>query len=321
MFQTLKKSLSLLSISLLATGALLGCQSQPMPNLQTTLQPASLAQRQSLLQRSPQLGIFSANGPKVKRKLGLRLTPNRRRVRLAPEDLIPFEARKPGQGLPAKVDLRQWASPVDDQGDLGACTGFSIKAIRELMLIRDGQPLTTLSPLFLYYYERKREGTVDEDAGAMITTGMEVLQKVGVAREALWSYDPSNDNNPVTKEKFQVAPSAEAYSDARKYRVKSFKPLDTLRDIRYELAHRNPVVIGIEVFEAFYNTPDGHLPKPNPKEPSQGGHAVAVVGYDDAQKVLIVKNSWGTGWGDQGYFYLPYDYVKLGLASEALTAY
>lgn len=318
MFQILKKSLSLFSLSLIATSALIGCQSQPMP----TLLPQGNGALQPPLQRSAaQMGLFSATGPKVKRKLGLRLNPNRRRVRLAPEDLIPLEARKPGQGLPAKVDLRQWASPVDDQGDLGACTGFSIKAIRELMLIRDGQPLTTLSPLFIYYYERKHEGTVDEDAGAMITTGMEVLQKVGVAREALWSYDPSNDNNPATKEKFQQAPSAEAYSDARRFRVQGIRPLDTLRDIRYELAHRNPVVIGFEVFEAFYNTTDGRLPKPNPKEKSQGGHAVAVVGYDDAQKVLIVKNSWGNSWGDKGYFYLPYDYVKLGLASEAVTAY
>lgn len=311
MFQNLKKSLALLSLGLLTTTSFLGCQAQP---------PISAAPPlQTYTQRS--LGIFAKSGPKLKRKLGLRLNPNRRRVRLAPEDLIPLEMRKPGQGLPLKVDLRQWASPVDDQGDLGACTGFSIKALRELMLIRDGKPLTALSPLFLYYYERKQEGTIDEDAGAMITTGMEVLKKVGVAREALWSYDPSNDNNPVTKEKFQLPPSAEAYSDARKYRVKSFKPLDTLRDIRYELAHRNPVVIGIEVFEAFYDPPQGVLPKPNPKEESQGGHAVAVVGYDDVQRVLIVKNSWGSAWGDKGYFYLPYDYVKLGLASEALTAY
>ena len=56
-----------------------------------------------------------------------------RRVRLAAEDLMPLDMRKPSQGLPTKVDLRQWASPVDDQGELGACTGFSIKAARELL--------------------------------------------------------------------------------------------------------------------------------------------------------------------------------------------
>lgn len=313
MFQSVKKMITGLSIALIATSALVGCQSQP-------LNPRMIPMQFGMQNAPAQVGLFSLRAPK--RKLGLRLNPARRRVRLAPEDLMPLDMRKPSQGLPTRVDLRQWASPVDDQGELGACTGFSIKAARELLSIRDGKPAyEPLSPLFIYYYERKQEGTVDEDAGAMITTGMEVIQKLGVAPEALWSYDPRNDNNPKTKEKFQVAPSGEAYKAARQFKVSEIRPLDTLRDIRYELAHRNPVVIGIEVFEAFYDAPKGKLPLPNPKEESQGGHAVVIVGYDDAQKVLIVKNSWGAAWGDQGYFYLPYEYVKLGLASEALTAH
>ena len=310
MFKPLKKFVSIATLVLAAGAALSGCQSQPM-NRMIPLQP--------MMQRSP-VGIFSL--AQHRPKLGLRLQPNRRRVRMAPEDLMPLEMRRPGQGLPAKVDLRQWASPVDNQGELGSCTGFSIKGARELMLIRDGKSgYVPLSPLFLYYYERKKEGSLNEDAGSNITTGMEVLQKIGIAPEALWSYDERNDNNPATKEKFQLPPSAEAYSAARAYRVNEFRPLDTLRDIRYELSRRNPVVIGIEVFEALYDTKNGRLPLPNLREESQGGHAVLVVGYDDTQKMLIIKNSWGDDWGDHGYFYLPYDYVKLGLASEALTAY
>lgn len=306
-----RKGLSLAALALVA--GLSGCQVQPS---------ARMLPVQPMMQRGlPQVGIFSLNGAARRPKLGLRLSPNRRRVRLAADDLMPFDVRKAG-GLPPRVDLRQFASPIDNQGELGSCTGFSIKAARELMAIRDGKPAySPLSPLFIYYYERKKEGTIDEDAGAMITTGMEVLKNVGVARESFWSYDERNDNNPVTKEKFQQPPSAAAYSDARGWRVKDIRALDTLRDIRYELANRNPVVIGIEVYEAFYDTKNGMLPRPNPNEESQGGHAVTIVGYDDVKKVLIVRNSWGTDWGDKGYFYLPYDYVKLGLASEAWTAH
>lgn len=311
MYKSLKKILSLAAVCLTAGLALNGCQALPVNNRMIPLQSA---------QTGP-VSIFSVGQPH-RPKLGLNLTPNRRLVRISPEDLMPLDLRKPAQGLPSKVDLRQWASPVDNQGDLGACTGFSIKAARELMAIRDGQPAyVPLSPLFLYYYERKKEGTLNEDAGSNITTGMEVMQKIGISPESLWTYDDHNDENPATKEKFQQAPSAEAYSAARTYRVNEVRPLDTLRDIRYELAHRNPVVIGIEVYEAFYDTKTGRLPLPNPKEKSQGGHAVLVVGYDDVQKVLIVKNSWGNDWGDHGYFYMPYEYVKLGLASEALTAH
>lgn len=314
-FKSVKKWLSLAALAIVASTSV-GC-SAPASNRMLPLLPMGAQQA------GPQTGpvnLFSLGNVNRRHKLGLRLTPNRRRVRLDAEDLLPLNMRKPG-GLPVKVDLRQWSSPIDNQGELGSCTGFSIKAARELMLKRDGQPAyAPLSALFLYYYERKREGTIDEDAGAMITTGFEVLKDVGISREATWSYDDSNDNNPDTKEKFQLPPSAEAYSDARNYRVKTIRSLESLRNIRYELANRNPVVIGIEVYEAFFDTKTGMLPKPNPNEKSQGGHAVTIVGYDDAQKVLIVKNSWGNDWGDKGYFYLPYEYVKLGLASEAWTA-
>lgn len=309
MFKPLKKSLSFVAAAFMAAGLLSGCQSQPRLYL-----PGPIMGMQRAL---PQLTTFSS-GPKARRKLGLRLDPNRRRIQVSAEDL---SGDLRASGLPVRMDLRQWATPIDDQGELGACTGFSVKAARELMLVRDGQPATTLSPLFIYYYERLQEGTVDEDAGAMITSGMQVLQKQGVALEALWSYDPSNDNNPVTKEKFQLPPTPEANQNALQFRVKKIQPLDKLRDIRYALSKRQPVVIGIEVYEAFYDPPQGRLPIPNPKDQSEGGHAVTVVGYDDAEKVLIVKNSWGPAWGDQGYFYLPYEYVKLGLASEAWTAF
>ena len=316
---SVKKHLSLAMLALLAGSTLSACQSNSMnPNYR--MLPAQAQMQRALPHSGVNVSLFSLNSSQRRPKLGLRLTPNRRRVRVAPEDMMPLDPRKP-QGLPARVDLRQWASPIDNQGELGSCTGFSIKAARELMLNRDGKPaFAPLSPLFIYYYERKQEGTIDEDAGAMITTGMEVLKKIGVSREDLWSYDERNDNNPVTKEKFQLPPSREAYADARKYRVGQIRPLETLREIRYELARRNPVVFGIEVYEAFYDTQNGRLPKPNPNEESQGGHAVVAVGYDDREKMLIVKNSWGGDWGDQGYFYLPYDYVKFGLASEAWSA-
>ena len=59
---------------------------------------------------------------------------------------------------------------------------------------------------------------------------------------------------------------------------------------------------------------------PLPNEPSIGGHAVVAVGYDDAKKRLIMRNSWGTGWGDRGYFYLPYEYITTpNLAADFWT--
>jgi C1A family cysteine protease len=55
--------------------------------------------------------------------------------------------------------------------------------------------------------------------------------------------------------------------------------------------------------------PDGQLPMPQDGDVMVGGHAVLAVGYDDALRVLIVRNSFGAAWGAEGYFYLPYAYV------------
>jgi C1A family cysteine protease len=55
---------------------------------------------------------------------------------------------------------------------------------------------------------------------------------------------------------------------------------------------------------------NGELPLPTKGEDIVGGHAVVCVGYDDAKQAFIVRNSWGTGWGDKGYFYMPYEFFK-----------
>jgi C1A family cysteine protease len=77
------------------------------------------------------------------------------------------------------------------------------------------------------------------------------------------------------------------------------------------LAEGYPFVFGFTVFESFQAiTKNGMMPMPKPKEQRLGGHAVMAVGYDDAKKMFIVRNSWTKNWGDQGYFYMPYSYIS-----------
>ena len=113
--------------------------------------------------------------------------------------------------LPASVDLVPKCPPVYDQGELGSCTGNAIAAAIQFDRIRQDQPLgreLVPSRLFIYYNERVIEGTVDQDAGAMIRDGMKSVAKQGAPHERLWPYVIS---------KFRTKPSPASYEDAAKH--------------------------------------------------------------------------------------------------------
>jgi C1A family cysteine protease len=209
----------------------------------------------------------------------------------------------PRQGmLPSRVDNRASCSPVADQGQLGSCTGFAIaKGLREFVQHTGHEQLVPLSAMFLYYEERVLQDTVNEDSGATITAGLQVLQDKGVAPEAAWPY-----NIP----KFTVKPSAEAYAAAEAHKVHHATQVKGLDDVKTVVAKGGAVAIGFQVYQSFMKIgADGVMPMPKPSERVVGGHAVLVVGYDDGKKAVLVRNSWGTKWGDQGYFWMPYAFI------------
>jgi C1A family cysteine protease len=212
--------------------------------------------------------------------------------------------RMPRQGLlPTRIDLREHDGPVYDQGDLGACTAFAMgKGMREHMQRRDDERITPLSALFLYYEERARQGTVKKDSGSTITEGMTVLKAVGCATDETWPYDVP---------RFKVKPAKPAYASASEYRIREATQLAELDDVRATLARGKTVAFGFLVYESFGKVgKDGVMKMPEKGDKVMGGHAVLAVGYDDQQRHLIVRNSWGKGWADGGYFYMPYDFAK-----------
>ncbi len=220
--------------------------------------------------------------------------------------------------IPAQVDLRNWASPVRDQGQQGSCTGFAITALREFLEIKHGtpSPWVELSPAFEYYQERQLEGSVDDcQAGAMIRDGLKVLKNTGVCPEADDLY--SDQDCPE--------PSSQANDDASQFRISTYHRIATLGGLKQALAGGNGCVLGIWVYESFESPQAGHIPMPQPSEQRLGGHALFCCGYrDDTQYdgggYLIVKNSWSTDFGDQGYVYIPYAYVRPRLMMDIWTA-
>jgi C1A family cysteine protease len=211
---------------------------------------------------------------------------------------------KPPKKLPASVDLRPGCSPVEDQGQLGSCTANALVGNLEFLEKKAGQTVTDLSRLFIYYNERAMEGTINEDSGAMIRDGVKSLVKQGVCAEKKWPY-------VITK--FAVKPPASCYREALKHQVLSYHRILTLQQMKQCLAEGYPFVFGFTVYDGFESATvakTGKLDMPKPTEKVLGGHAVTAVGYDDATKRFLVRNSWGTDWGLKGYFTMPYDYAS-----------
>jgi len=205
--------------------------------------------------------------------------------------------------LPSSVDLRPLCSPVEDQGALGSCTGNAIVGALEFLELKDKLPLVNLSRLFVYYNERVMEHTVQSDAGAQIRDGIKSVAKQGACSETKWPYVIS---------KFKVKPTPACYKEALSHRIVEYHRLVTLDDMRACLAEGYPFVYGFTVYESFESqqvAQTGIVPMPQKSERILGGHAVVGVGYDDTQSRFIVRNSWGTGWGMQGYFTIPYEYL------------
>ena len=222
--------------------------------------------------------------------------------------------------LPTSVDLRtNPAMPtVWDQGELGSCTAHGGGALHMYMhnLL---WPKNEFMPsrLAIYYGERVLEGSVGEDAGASVADCMKVLNQTGAGHETIWPYD-------ITK--FTKKPPKQLYLDACKYKVQKYESVDNTQGdlLKTALAAGKPVVGGFTVYESFEGSAvakTGIVPMPSKDESVLGGHCVLIVGYDDAKQWFIVRNSWGTGWGDSGYCYMPFDYwTNPDLASDCWVA-
>jgi C1A family cysteine protease len=217
--------------------------------------------------------------------------------------------------LPASVDLRKRCPRVYDQGMLGSCTANAIGGAIEFDRMK--QKLTDYVPsrLFIYYNERRIEGTVGIDSGAQIRDGIKSVASQGVCPEPEWPYVMS---------KFAQKPPAKAYKDAMADRAVSYQSLVAdLNQMKGCLASGYPFVLGFTVYESFESAAvakTGHAPMPAPGERAVGGHAVMAVGYDDSRQWFLVRNSWGTAWGIAGYFTMPYTYlVQPGLAADFWT--
>jgi len=212
--------------------------------------------------------------------------------------------RKFLRALPVRVDLRTHCPPIYNQGQLHSCTAHAIAAAIQFDKMKQSRPeIFVPSRLFIYYNERAIERSIHSDSGAQIRNGIKSVAKRGVCHERLW---------PYRTRKFRQKPWRKCYTEAAKHPTLTYHRVRrTLPQLKACLASGYPFIFGFWVYKSFHSQKVRHTGRasmPVRHDKVHGGHAVLAVGYDDAQRRFIVRNSWGRKWGMRGYFTLPYDY-------------
>lgn len=228
------------------------------------------------------------------------------------------------------IDLRKWCPPVEDQGQLGSCTANAGVGMVEYFEKRAFGKHLDASRLFLYKATRNLM-KVTGDTGAYLRTTMQALVLFGV---------PPEEYYPYVVENFDLEPPAFTYSFAQSYQALQYLRLDPLQTdtevlldrIKTNLSAGLPSIFGFTVYNSIQDSAaTGKIPYPCKGEQVMGGHAVMAVGYDDKMEIknsscknkttgaILIRNSWGTKWGEEGYGWLPYEYVTKGLATDWWT--
>lgn len=221
--------------------------------------------------------------------------------------------------FPDVVDLTEgqlgpfWPE-VYNQGALGSCVAQSVVAAAFFTSGLLGEPLENrnLSRLMLYGEAR---GWVPEDTGAYIREAFKAIARVGVCQEENWPYNPA---------RYRERPGPELYEEGAPWTDVTYARLSGLDDMLDCLssAQPRPFVLGISCYDSFgaVSRANPVVPMPRRGESLRGGHAILAVGYDQRNKWLKIRNSWGTGWGIGGYAYLPFEYASNGgLADDFWT--
>jgi C1A family cysteine protease len=228
--------------------------------------------------------------------------------------------------LPPSVDLRPQMPAVYDQHQIGSCTSNAVAACIQFVRKKNNQPPDVMmSRLFIYYFGRQLANTGDQDSGLNFDSAMSVAAGKGVPFETDWPYDgtPPDDKGKFPSTSRAVAPPRQdTINKAAGHKVTSWQRLpQRLDQLQGCLAQGYPFAFGFTIYKSFFDnnqtppTAIANIPVPPSIDQPVGGHAVVAVGYDDAKKIFICRNSWGLtdisdrSVEDNGYFYMPYDYI------------
>jgi C1A family cysteine protease len=226
-----------------------------------------------------------------------------------------FSSPHPSE-LPLTIDLRKWNKEIEDQGHVGSCVANAGVNVFEILYYRHFNKQVDFSRLFLYWILRAPyKDLCCKDSGAYLRDVFKAPAKQGICLTAKW---------PYIEDKKNIKPTEEAFKEALNHKVQEYRKINGYKPIygtgdlyaitltKIALAQGFPVAIAMTItYDLFYLV--GALNKQNyvgtleKGYKEAGGHAMTIVGYDDNLGGFIVENSWGSNWGDKGYWLLKYE--------------
>jgi C1A family cysteine protease len=218
------------------------------------------------------------------------------------------------------VDLREFFSDVDDQQDIHCSPALACASLVEYFELRSHGRIAPSSALYLYKSARKLAGSTG-DTGIDLRTVLKGMVRFGIPPDRLWAFDPATfDQEP---DPYLHAYSAESRSVVYvRLDAPNTRGVLTLNRVKSFLAAGFPVAFGFSLPSALSRHAD--IPYRPTHDSVVGGQAVVAVGFDDhrirtTKGALLIRNSWGPGWGDNGYGWLPYAYVERQSAVDFWT--
>lgn len=206
-----------------------------------------------------------------------------------------------------QIDMRPQMPKMWDQKNLGSCTAHAAGAgYCYEMLKCDKIDTWDPSRLYIYYNARRYAKNTMADSGATIRDVVKGLVGYGACKEDAWKYDAHLYNEK---------PSKACYAFGRNCVVNKYYSLNA-SEIQHALASGYPVVFGMLLRQSFEDesgkgvAKTGVMHNADGFDPVIGGHALLIVGYDLPKRMYLIRNSWGDGWGIDGYFWAPFEYIE-----------
>ncbi|MBB6048368.1 C1 family peptidase [Armatimonas rosea] len=221
--------------------------------------------------------------------------------------------------LPPSVDLRATWWKVGDQGSTGSCVGWATAdGVMRYLLTNANKLKKTerLSPRFIWMASKEtdqfttRPESFIETAGTALKAAADICRKYGTVLEPRLPFTVSSNMYLGDEDTF--------YAEAAQRRAASyFNAQKDLDQWRQALASGKPILVGLSV-DREWDTAAERAGKLDTFQPTttRGGHAVCVVGYT-ADGRFILRNSWGTAWGDQGFAYASPAYIQEAFFPES----